>query len=454
MAEEKKIDQQINTEGGNVLSEPVAAGRDVIGGDQIINNTVQEEKLPFFIGVPQPPRYDLIGRSNLLSTLITRLTSGRTAALALSGKGGIGKTALAVVAARHKALLDHFSDGVLFASLGPDGDAQIALGRWADALGLDPAAYSSPKELKDALQNAIDRRKLLLVINDVWTKAAAELPRCGGPNCVHLMTTHNNEIAHRFAGARENIINLPDLVDNEAFTLLKKIAPDAVAVDEAAARELAHQTGGLPLALEILGGTLNEGGSHDPVLFPERSQEQLESLSAPEFRLNQAIQRLGDLSGDKVSLADIIDLSLEGFSDEEKAAFYTFGAFAPQPAVFSREAALAVSGADIRLLSRLVNRSLLEINSGALAIHQLTADLARRNLEESGLLQDAQPRHAAYYLDLVNQDRGDWRRIDAVYEQIRWAWKDINEDNSLEWVYDLRDHQVRRGYLSETADWQ
>ena len=41
MAEEKKIDQKINTEGGNVFSEPVAAGRDVIGGDQIINNTVQ-----------------------------------------------------------------------------------------------------------------------------------------------------------------------------------------------------------------------------------------------------------------------------------------------------------------------------------------------------------------------------------------------------------------------------
>ena len=159
------------------------------------------------------------------------------------------------------------------------------------------------------------------------------------------------------------------------------------------------------------------------------------------MRLQQAQGQIGDITGESVTLSDIMGLSLEGFEEAEQAAYYALGAFAPKPALFIRAAAEVVSDAEGVLLSRLVNRNLLEISGSAFTLHQVLADLARERMDD-----EAQARHAAYYLALVNGDRKDWRRIDAVYEQIRWAWERVDDDACLEWIDALRQHQVTRGY--------
>ena len=72
-----------------------------------------------FVGVPTLPPH-LVGRAELLNALTERLAEGED--LALVGLPGVGKTALAVALAHHPGVLARFPDGVLWASLGPQGD--------------------------------------------------------------------------------------------------------------------------------------------------------------------------------------------------------------------------------------------------------------------------------------------------------------------------------------------
>ena len=178
---------------------------------------------PYGSACPDFPRYGLVGRDPLLNDLITRLTASGHVSLSTSGKGGVGKTALAVAAAHHRRLLDHSVDGVLWASVGPQGDPLLELGRWAEKLGLKPQEYPQPGALKKAIKDAIGQRRLLLIIDDIWDPDHAQLLRCGGPNCAHLLTSRKNSIAQHFAGGWENALDVPDLEEDPAFALLKRI---------------------------------------------------------------------------------------------------------------------------------------------------------------------------------------------------------------------------------------
>ena len=140
-------------------SQAVAAGRGATA--TVINQyiTNKEEQPPLFTNVPDFPRYGLVGRDDLLQDLVPRLTadagSPDPVRVAISGTGGVGKTALAVALAHQKDLLSHFTDGVLWGSVGPGGDPLLALQSWAEALGLDPKQYPEPAGLKSAVKNRI-----------------------------------------------------------------------------------------------------------------------------------------------------------------------------------------------------------------------------------------------------------------------------------------------------------
>jgi hypothetical protein len=200
-----------------------------------------------------PPYF--LGRDELIAGLIIQLTGSHSLALSAEGLPGVGKTALAAALAHHKEVLAHFSDGVLWAGLGPQADVMSALGEWAAVLGVDETQLVTVEQRRQAVRRAIGQRKLLLVLDDAWELDAAEAMRCGGPNCVHLLTSRDKGLARQFAGAGQ-VISVPTLEDDPAFALLQTIAPEACTADPETARQLAEAVGGLPLAIELLGGYL------------------------------------------------------------------------------------------------------------------------------------------------------------------------------------------------------
>ncbi len=451
-----------------------------IAGDKIIHNyiTSPAELPPLFRNVPAMPNH-FVGRDEMLGTLITQLTSGQALALSAEGLGGVGKTTLAVALAHQQTVLKHFKDGVLWAGLGPQaGESELmsTLAAWALALGQDISGLIDLTERKQAVKQLIGQRALLLIIDDVWQLDTATNLRCGGPHCCHLLTTRNKTIGHQFAGAA-NAQSVTSLAEDPAYTLLQALAPEACAADPQASKELAQAVGGLPLALELLGGYLAETETDlFPELFDDLAGEALTELSDPKQRLQLAQKRLGSRDA-QVSLQDTLALSLAELSAQEKAAFYALGAFAPKPEYFSRQAAEAVTqttGKTLlklaarnllkyfrrqaaktvtkttgKTLLKLAARNLLEVEGKQLALHQVLANVAKTGMDD-----EAVERHRVYYLSLANEDRKDWHRIEGAYGQIKWGWQATTDDKRrLEWVWAVRTYQRLRGLWSDQLEW-
>lgn len=429
----------------DAISAAVSVQDSLVEGDIFVNFITKEESPALFAGVPAM-RPHFVGRDKLIAELADHLMSGEVRFLALEGLPGVGKTTLAVALAHHRQVLAHFRDGVLWASLGPreQADPMRALGVWADALGGNVSAILNQYQRQKAVKALISQRYLLLIIDDAWDVEVASALRCGGPNCCHLLTTRDKGIARAFAGLAQ-VRNVSELDDDTAYELLRQLAPEACQADPAAAQELTRAVGGLPLALELLGGYL---AAPERSYFADLSTAALAEIADPKRRLQLAQERLGE-QGRKVTLQETIAWSLEDLPHGAVAAFYALGAFAPKPERFSREAAESVAEADAATLALLAARNLVEVEGETLTLHQLLADMARTKLDDY-----AKARHRKYYLELVNRDREDWQQIEVAYGQIKWAWQCTPLNASrLDWIGALQVYQSRRGLWHDRLNW-
>lgn len=416
-------------------------GGDLHIGDQYF--TQQPEPPSLFVNVPPLPDY-FIGRGALVREIVSRLLTNTPSTLSIDGLPGVGKTTLAVAIAYDSDVLAHFSDGVLWAGLGPNPDVMSVLGAWADALNVDVTDKVTAGSRSLAIRNAIGQRHYLLVIDDAWDEESARWLCCGGPYCCHLLTTRNRDIARAFAGF-PNATTLPELSLDAALTLLQHIAPEVVESHSEGARRLVERVGYLPLAVELVGGYLAD------TVFESEFHSAITHLIDPAERLKLAQTRLGNHNNVKMTLRETISLSLYDLTAEVVQAFYALGAFAPKPAAFDLPAALAVASADIATIKRLVVRNLVhKLDGDRLTIHQIVADVARDKLTFSTI-----QRHCNYYLQQVNKDREDWRYIEAVYPQLKHAWKSVPKDEGcLEIIWAVQSYQQRRGLWNDLLLWQ
>jgi len=113
------------------------------------------------LAVPEPPTL-LVGRERELSEIDAFLRDRRVRLLTLTGTGGVGKTHLALQAAREVAGL--FPDGVVSIALAPLGDPDLVLPTVAQALGLREAGTQTPRE---ALRVFLKEKRFLLVLDNL-----------------------------------------------------------------------------------------------------------------------------------------------------------------------------------------------------------------------------------------------------------------------------------------------
>ncbi|CAA9389496.1 MAG: hypothetical protein AVDCRST_MAG03-495 [uncultured Rubrobacteraceae bacterium] len=116
--------------------------------------------------VPEPnlpgPRTPLVGREQELEEIGLFLRDHGVRLLTLTGTGGVGKTRLALQAAREVA--DLFPDGVVFVALASLGDPALVLPTIAQSLGLREAEYRTPRE---AIRGFLREKKFLLVLDNL-----------------------------------------------------------------------------------------------------------------------------------------------------------------------------------------------------------------------------------------------------------------------------------------------
>jgi tetratricopeptide (TPR) repeat protein len=366
------------------------------------------QTIPFL--APIKPDYRLVGRSDLLCTLKRKLFADGSARLcALSGLPGVGKTALAVELVHDQEVLAHFSDGVLWAGLGREPDILAHLGEWAEALGCTPDQLSERTTVKDRqelLRAAIGQRRILLVVDDAWRSDEALAFQVGGTNCAHLATSRQPNIGLDFAG--DGLIPVRELEVHEGLTLLRGLAPEAIAFEPDAAEDLVRAVDGLPLALTVMGRFLSKavyGGQ------PRRLRAALARLRdiTERLQLKQPQAPVGHFPalppGMPVSVWAAIAISDETLSETTRYAFYALSVFPPKPNTFSELAAAAVAAEPVEFLDELFDSGLLENGGpGRYTLHQVIYDYAALKLEDENALE----RMVAYYVDFVQTHRREY----------------------------------------------
>ncbi|WP_407702814.1 tetratricopeptide repeat protein [Streptomyces xylophagus] len=226
-----------------------------------------------------PPRpLGFTGRSAELERLLPHLapTDDGTTALpllifAVTGMGGIGKTALAVEAAHQARAKGWFPGGTLFVDLrGYDDDpvtADQALLALLDALGVrDRDLPPTTERQYDAYRTLLgERRDRMLLILDNASDPSQYLPLLPGTDHHRVLITSRD----RPDALPIRLIDLETLDPDDSVALVTRALLDTDERDERAAqepdalRELTDLCGHLPLALQIAAGMLRRRRHRD-----------------------------------------------------------------------------------------------------------------------------------------------------------------------------------------------
>src|SRR5208282_4769151 len=131
-------------------------------------------------GAPElPPHYlpreeDLAGlKRKLLAGVESVAIIGRGQAVGVQGMGGIGKTVLAAALARDSEVRLAFPDGIYWLTIGQKPNLLDLQNQLLRQLTGSKETLPTEQEAKDALQEALEGRHALLVVDDAWTIDAA-----------------------------------------------------------------------------------------------------------------------------------------------------------------------------------------------------------------------------------------------------------------------------------------
>ncbi len=433
--------------------------------DTAVGTGVLNRKVEWVVQAPAPPAPAVysglpalpdrfIGRDEILTSIVDQLIGGHDVALSSGGVPGIGLTTLANAIAHSSAIRTRFTGGVLWATLGQNPDLSAILTRWAADLGADASTAEDEMARARAVTGAIGARRMLVVIDDAWNIADAQMLQSGGLNCVYLLTTNYRALAREFAGPDYSRL-VRELTPASACELLQALAPDVCASEPDLALQVSHAAGGLPLTIKLLAGYLTAPGNAQASGTASKGAQvaPTDALArAPHMRLTIAIGRLGTPDHSHTTLQQAIALSLTGLPGRTLRAFYDLGAFVPAPAKFSRDAAIAVTQTDVATIEQLVERHLLDAEPGSggdLSIHPVIAGVSRVRRDPKTVA-----RHRAIYLAEALARREDLQAFDALYPQLEHAWASTpDEPVLLEFVWAARLYQVKRGMTRAIQSW-
>jgi tetratricopeptide (TPR) repeat protein/transcriptional regulator with XRE-family HTH domain len=222
--------------------------------------TAVDQTPPSIVPWQLPPTVaDFTAREDELKSLLARLAQVQNASVrvVITGMGGIGKTALAVHAGHLSA--GSFPDGQLYVKLrGYDPGAALtsaeALGQLLRSLGVRHEAIpTGVDEMASLYRSRMAGRRMLILLDDA-NSVDQVMPLLPGDNGSATIITSRRFLAS-LPGSLT--IRLSALAEDDSVRLLSSVAGESrVWVEKSAAREISALTGGLPLALRLVGARL------------------------------------------------------------------------------------------------------------------------------------------------------------------------------------------------------
>lgn len=449
---------------------------------------------------PPQPLTAFVGRGAEVPRVVEELRAGRL--VTLTGPAGVGKTRLAVEAARR------------FAELGPN-PGEPALVAYVDLSALSSEVLVAPAAaaalgmraepgapLPLSLCGHLAQRELLLLLDNCEhvLDAAARLTRAMLEHCPGLRVLATSRQALGLVGEAVRPVDplslppLPapgrpasdapeQLLQSEAVRLFVERAAAArpgfrlTHGNGAAIRRICWRLDGIPLAIEL-------AAARTRLLSPDQIAARLDDR----FRVlaegsHTALPR-------HQTLRATLDWSYETLTAEERVLFRRLCVFAGQ---FTLEAAEAICGGTsegnegavvearehdvLEPLALLVERSLVrretldpDAEEPRYRLLETTREYGRRLLEAGNEASRIRQRHAEYYLELAEEaaasldgpDAARWlQRLDAAHDDLRaalawWAWSAGTPgaaDRALRLAVALAGYWLARCHLTEGRRW-
>lgn len=396
-----------------------------------------------FPGPPRPAHFNLpqlltpfVGRERELAELHGLLADPEVRLLTVLAVGGMGKTRLAIeAAARHCSSMD---EGVIFVYLAPLQTPSAIAPALLDALGLEAREGASPKaQVLDYLRE----KRLLLVLDNFEHLLSHDEGSHGAglvseilqqaPGVKVLATSRlplNLQGEHRYHLAGLDFPTSSRSDDLLSFSAVKLFVQGArraapgfklSSEDMQPVAAICRLAEGMPLGILLAAGWAE-------MLSPQQIHAQMHSQQ--DF-LETDLQ---DVPERQRSMRLVLQHTWQLMSDQERTAFERLSVLR---GVFDRQAAQQVSGAALRVLMALINKSLLiRLPEDQLAMHELLRQYAAERLtDDVDAYQEAHDRHSAFYCARLHQwaqaiknprDTRDLPDVDRESENARaaWAW--------------------------------
>ncbi|SRR6266566_1210853 len=385
------------------------------------------------------------GRDDLFKKLKDQLCGSKiTRSIALYGKPGVGKTAIAMAIANDPRVQQYFHGGILWAGLGTNPDIESIQRRWRNLLHIQDIEA-------ETMQMVIGSQPVLLVLDDVCNiNHVAFFFQLGNynPSCRYLITTISQSLADKIS--ENHSFEIPELTAEQGLELLLHLAPNIVPAEKEEANTLIEVVGGLPLAIWLMGMHLESEANRNQ---PRRIQDALTLLQDYEERLqlerlSSDLKEFPSLKGSAISLETVIGVRYEALDVNSQQMLRALSIFPPKPNTFSEDAASAVaatSGKTFR--DHLVDAGLVEdVGGDRYTLHQTIRDFALWKLsKKQGEEQAANERLAHFFAEYVKTR--EVQSFDEANIAQKWSQMEILKDHFERAIEIDRDRAVnnRRG---------
>ena len=434
-------------------------------------------RLPILTLLPAPslprPLTRLVGRDDVVASLLALVLSEDVRLLTLVGPGGVGKSRLAVAVAQELQARGAFADSVWLIRLAALDAPELVLDAIARTLGI-PATPSLT--LLQSLQSALQERELLLVLDNFEEVVAAgpEIADLLGacPGLKALVTSRQRlrlrgERLMRVTPLATPLLTLRDpgeLAATPSVDLFVQRGRDAdpdfhlTETNAAAITDIVRRLDGLPLAIELAAARLD---LFSPAALLVRLERPLAAL----------VDGAHDLPDRLRTMRAAITWSYDLLSPDEQRIFRALAVF---PGSFSPGGGAAVCAVDeetmLAWIGSLVDKSLLARDAQAdtrFGMLGVVREFAHESLAASGEDADIRLRLADWCIALATEGaeaRAHGRvqtealdRIERELAAIRsvLAWLDETGDvprlvrlaGALGWFW------LFRSYRREGRDW-
>ncbi len=366
------------------------------------------------------------GRDDLLKKLKDQLCGGKiTRSIALYGKPGVGKTAIAMAIANDPTVQQYFHGRILWAGLGTNPDIEGIQHRWSNLLHIQ------------GIEAEIDSQPLLLILDDVWDiDHVAKFFQLGSynPSWRYLITTAPQSLADMISDSHS--FEVHEFDTKKGLELLQYLAPKIVQAEKEEVEALVREVGGLPLALWLMGTYLKREANRKQ---PGRIQDALKLLHNYEQRLHlkgfpHDLKEYPNLEEGRstITLEAVIGVRYDALDVNSQKMLRALSIFPAKPNTFSEGAASAVAATLGKIFrDQLVDAGLVEdVGGDRYTLHQTISSFAFSKLNrEYGENKAANERLANFFADYVKT------------HEIQ-SFDEANINQALEWAHDQAQNEL------------